>query len=221
MQKLWTLWILVLLLPSASGWSQKDSTANSPKKRFRHQIGVNPFFFLEKLTTSPDANFSFSPFAISYKYVPESRWAFRFGLGASVLVQRKTSLTELYTTKLDLRNRFGFERQIPVARNWAVALGFDGIADYALDKETSITSFDVLRNSSETISVGGGPVLGVIYRPVPRITLYTETQVYFRYEMSTNKQTSDQIPAFNMTTSGSAGRIVFMLPFSLFFTVNF
>lgn len=79
--------------------------------------------------------------------------------------------------------RLGYEWRKPITERFTIYTGLDAALSYnykTVDFETNATTERVIQ-TQESVGVGGGPVLGVLFRLHPRIYLGTESWLYAMY----------------------------------------
>lgn len=107
----------------------------------------------------------------------------RFGLGLDFESKKNDfqNFADNTHTKIDFR--VGFQHSKVVWGNLHFIYGFDGLGGW----ESDITKRGEFFNNDLILSVGGGPIMGAIYKINDRVVLSTESSLYFKYSYKESK----------------------------------
>jgi hypothetical protein len=236
--------ILFLLLLPASLIAQDTPEASN----FKHEIGINATQLIKQVVGLSNTTPATLPYTLTYKYISGKK-AFRFGIGASVARDKGESQplntpyqfyrpvpTYFNQTFADIR--IGYEIQIPVEKRFVCYFGFDLVT--AFDRENSFSvnvndnlpsfySYNRTTVDNSMFRIGGGPVAGFQFFISKRISLFTETPLYFTWSKGNLKTESitdsdfgqgQSITTINDINSTSATRLNITLPVTLYLAVR-
>jgi hypothetical protein len=186
--------ILLILLPILVSAQLNDSSSQNIK-RFQHQVGINATSFLLQFLSFNNSNINnpqqfFTPASVDYKFFKNkpggnSRIGGRFGLGFTQSNQSENPSSD-FTTKQKVSNlsaRAGVEIQQKIITRWTVYYGLDLIYQ-TNDREVSTTfsngqEFFSTTTMENNTGSGAGPVLGVQFNINKKLSLSTETALYY------------------------------------------
>lgn len=237
--------LLFLLLLPVSLVAQDTPDA----KNFKHEIGINATQLIKQLISFSNSNPPTLPYTLTYKYISGKK-AFRFGIGASIARDKGESKplntpnqfygpvpTYFNETIADIR--IGYEIQIPIEKRFVGYFGFDIITALDREKSFSVTVNDNLPSfysynqttvNNSTFGIGGGPVAGFQFMINKRISVFTESPLYFTFSKGNLKTESTTDSDFgqgqtttriNDISSTSATRLNITLPVTLYLAIRF
>ncbi|HNM25202.1 MAG TPA: hypothetical protein PKL15_07215 [Saprospiraceae bacterium] len=167
--------------------AQTDSP-EPPARRF--DVGLNITNTITTVLGTNSNNLTADPYLLSFRWGEFDRRRWRAGINFKLRHKNGTDVTGLTTdqkeTGADLR--LGYEWVKPMSRQLAFFWGLDGVFGYQGNEIESISVFGAssfLKN--ETWSFGGGPVLGLQWRVLPRVSLTTECSIYAVYKTGYEK----------------------------------
>lgn len=209
--------------------AQKTTQAEKEQKRlereekgYRNEIGVNTTFFLHEITDLSDKAIGFFPYMVNYKYVGYSQWGFRIAAGALYRDQVSTqSNVAVALQHARINTRIGWEYQVKLAPRWRMNVGMDVLLDYEKDETVSNSGFDIVKLTRLDFGIGGGPVLGISFRPLKRLSISTETALYYRNIQSTEIQSFQNFPDFDIRNDFSGNNLKFFIPASIIIAIHF
>lgn len=114
--------------------------------------------------------------------------------------------------------RVGFEQQRFLSKKFEVYYGWEVGLAYQLTKSEIIFDFDSIVNTNNRYSIGTGPYMGFQYHFTPRISVYTESNVYFEFNQLTQEF---QNFGDNQNSSEASFSLNHFLPNSLYFAIAF
>lgn len=213
---------LVFLFLFAGHWlSAQDKPSNDDfLPNVRHgEIGLNISNTLGSFFGTADNALTTDPYFVSLRIGHAKhrlRMGFNFKIKDRDAPDSNGSLKEKQT-KVDVR--IGYERVYGVSPRVALYWGIDGVLNANVERVEASSIFggsSILKQ--ETFGFGGGPVLGVMYRLHPRVTLSTESSLYAIYRTGTKEVNSP--PDFS---SDPINEFVWqpLLPTSLFINFSF
>lgn len=219
------LWICLLMYPMGL-FAQKDTTEQQPNIK-QHELALNFTFFVKQFIDFGGNTFAISPYALSYKYIAANNHSLRTGMGISFSSSSTNSddpgTTDSKAKSISFDYRLGYEYRVKLARAWSMFAGVDVVTNIRNSKSTTSTSFQDVDLKQRNFGFGGGPVLGVQVHFNKRISLFTESTLYF--SANTSKQnnsfknnTTGIITRESSTTKGSGLSI--QLPTSLYLAVR-
>lgn len=221
--------VLLTVATSYIAVAQKTTQAEKEQKKldraekgYRNEIGVNTTFFLNEVTDLSDKAIGFFPYMVSYKYVGLSQWGFRMAAGAFYKDQVSTQngiAVALQNARINART--GWEYQVTLSPRWRMNVGMDVIFDYVKKETVSNSGFDIVKLTTTDFGIGGGPVLGISFRPLKRLSISTETALYYRNIQTTEVQTFQSFPDFDVRTNFSRNELRFFIPASVIIAIHF
>jgi len=114
--------------------------------------------------------------------------------------------------------RMGFEQQRFLAEKFEVYYGWEVGILYHLTKSEIIFDFDSIVNTNNRYGVGTGPYMGFQYHFTDRISVYTESNIYFEYNFQEQKLENF---GDDQNSSVSSFTLDHFLPNSLYFAIAF
>lgn len=218
--------ILFICLP-LSLFAQKDTTAKQlPIKQ--HELALNFTFLVKQVIDFGNTSFPISPYGLSYKYMGAKNHGVRTGLGISYSSSSELhddpDLTDRKFSSMSTNLRVGYEYRVVLGRSWSLFTGFDVICDVASTKSKTESTFQIADLKTNKFAFGGGPVLGIQVHFNKRISLFTESTLFFTTgkEKSTDKFTSVANPDFSSeeVTTTQLSKLNFVLPTSIYLAVR-
>lgn len=201
----------------------QDDDAAAQNGMYKHTLGLNATGLIENLFNSePDSRSN--PYLILYNY-DMGKTNLRVSLGPEYLSSTEThegftDSQERTVIGIDARLGVGFD--IVDEKRWKVMAGADIVGKYFLDETTNDTGFDKITDEDEEWNVGGGPFVQVLFFISPRISIATETGLYFRHFETTTTELFENFPDFNNQLSKTTGsELDFILPTSIFLQFHF
>ncbi len=147
----------------------------------RFEIGLNITNTIGSFVGSANS-LTNDPYLLSFRFGSAAR---RVRMGLNFRVRDKTDpnfsglLTEKETT---VNLRTGYEWAYPMSRHLGMYWGLDAVLEYAKNDVTSFGFGGSLATlSSRLWGFGLGPVLGIAWRPHPRVAFTTECSMYALY----------------------------------------
>lgn len=219
MKKIVLISLFIALCISAFAQNRQSDTT----KTFRHDIGLNAIGMLRALFNSDELD-AVTPYLFSYN-LDMGKTNFRAGLGPSY-----SSSTETHegfsdsekTTSVDLDLRLGLGFDVVDHKRWTVRTGFDVIGGYRLDKTVDDTGFDKVTTENKAWNIGAGPFAQLIFRINDRISLSTDSALYFNHFNIEENELFENFPDFNNQLSQTTGqKLEVYLPTSLFIHFHF
>lgn len=114
--------------------------------------------------------------------------------------------------------RLGFERQKFLSEKFEVYYGWEIGGSYRFSESEVVIDFVPLVNTNNSYGLGTGPYIGFQFHFNERISIYTESNLYFEYVQS--EQEFDNFGAVE-TSSDKAVKLNHFLPNSLYFAISF
>ncbi len=207
--------LLPLLLFSGLVWSQSTAADTMPPLKRRFEIGLNITNTLGSFVGSANS-LTNDPYLLSFRFGDALRRV-RTGLNFRVRDKTDPSVSGFLKEKETVVNlRVGYEWVYPMSRHLAMYWGLDGVFEHTKDEISTFVGIGSATLDNRRWGLGGGPVLGIAWRPHPRVAFTTECSVYAIY-----RRGSEQVIAPPDFSSKSIRDFVWqpLLPTSLF--VNF
>lgn len=151
----------------------------SSKKKRSSEVGLNITNTLAGFFNAGGTDLPTDPFLLSYKRVNELG-ALRFG--TNFKVTKRTVFQD--NGQLDLTEnsfffRGGYEWRNQVDKRFIFYYGFDAVLEYENEQsKPNNNGFENLSLVENVLGVGGGPILGVIFRLNDRVAFSTEGSIY-------------------------------------------
>lgn len=216
--------LMGICLSHAFVYAQWDSTFYSPRHRW--ELGLNVTSVLSNFVGNKgDESLSPGSYPLYAKYLLSPQTALRLGLGGKWDLRQKSVQTPspvfLETYDKALNTKLGFEFRTQLHKRVVVQYGADVLGQIANSSVNTATNIDVVNKRLNTLSVGGGPMLGLQFALNRRMHIGTETALYGLFESETQKLTFQNDPSLDEQSSNQNGRIVFNLPKWLYFIIRF
>jgi len=198
---------------------------------YKNELGIN-FTNVLGNVLSLNPNNANSPYGITYRRHGKKvsfRTSFQFDLSSNEDFSFNSS-GSFENTNLEeklLETRIGLEWHLPLTKNFLFSYGLDALFGIR-DKYSNIVSF-VFNNSGEVsqsfaensetqYSYGGGPMIRMLYKLSDRVSLSTESSLYFIYANVENTFTTNNVKDSN---DKSIYNLKLSLPQSLFINIAF
>ena len=218
----------IFLVLSTSLMAQATDTipvvAAKKTHRMEHDININTTFFIKQIISLSNANLEISPYIIGYKFFPGKHHGLRLAVGGnfSTHTQNADSTAVQVNKTSQFDGRIGYEYRKSFGRSWSFFAGLDIVGALSSTSSKVNSIFDIVTTSTNSWTIGGGPVAGIQVNIHKRISLFTETAFYYTYSSAKNKVSSLNFPDQNVdkvTDVTQAGK--FLLPTSIFFVFRF
>jgi len=205
----------IILSPTGAN-CQKDS-----KKKRTSEIGLNITNTLAGFFNAGGSNLPTDPFLLSYKKAND-KGAIRFGTNFRVTSQKEF----LNNGERDLREndfffRAGYEWRSVIDKRFTFYYGLDGVFEFE-NEQLDFTSFgfEDLSSFENVYGIGGGPVLGVLFRLNNRVALSTEGSIYGVFLYNDSRQDiGNGLPPTENSSTGL--RLLPAVPSSLYVIFSF
>lgn len=188
------------------------------KKVYKNDIGINVTSLLSEVIGLGNNNTNVPTFNLTYRRSGNNK-AFRIsahaGLDKSSDFNSNTG-TNIFLEEKDFRLRLGFEKHLPLSQKFTLIYGLDVLGTYETSLSESSTGFE---NDIKIISAGAGPVIRFEYKLSDRISLMTESTLYF---IKGNE--SDVVKFFGQVQTSSDNSkysLTTQIPSVLFLNVHF
>lgn len=205
------------------GFAPLDSTTR------RNELSVDVNGFIRQFIPN-----NWDPLGNPYYYQPTyllsykrslGQSALRFGVGGQYDLQSDTGGYNSHTnfTNYDWRLYFraGWEYRWTLTRRWSCYAGFDGQIGTGRGVSHNITTQSGQPDVRTTFkSYGAGPVLGIQFHLNRRISLYTESSLYWWYQ-ETGDHYDYPDDANDVRGLSTRGTILFTYPVAVWFAVAF
>lgn len=166
------LFSIVLSPTEVNGQKSSDKNRTS-------EIGLNITNTLAGFFNAGGTNLPIDPFLLSYKKTNKSG-AIRFGMNFRVTSKKEfLNNGERDLKENDFFFRGGYEWRNVIDKRFTFYYGLDAVAEYE-NEQLDFTSFgfEDLSSFENVYGIGGGPVLGVLFRLNDRIAFSTEGSIY-------------------------------------------
>jgi len=215
-----SLLLFIAIIFASSIYAQDEKPKNN-------ELGINATSFIKEFFSLNSADVDEGPYMITYKKHKGNN-AFRLGLGGqfSQLNEDIDGGGKLTTKDNFVALRVGYEWTKSVAKRWNIYYGLDVITDFSqsASQTTSFLSQGQIEDTelkTQSISFGGGPVLGIQFFISKNISLVTEGSLYYKYTSVNEKQIFQIQSQFNKDDKSSNQNFDFGLPTALFFVIRF
>ena len=203
----------------------KDSSHICKKKcRMEHDVNINTTFFIKQILNFSNTSLEISPYIVGYKFFPVRNHGLRFAFGGnfSSSNQNPESTFVQISKTGEIDYRVGYEYRHFFGKRWVFFAGVDFTNSFIWNVTKVNSNTDIIKTANNTLSLGGGPVVGIQVNFGKHISLFTETAFYYTYSSVSSKVTSLNFPELNqnkVTDTEQTGK--FLLPTSLFFVFRF
>ncbi len=173
-----------VLCSSGLLWAQSASPDTVHRRRL--EIGLNITNTLGNFVGST-GGLTNDPYLLSFRFGGPLR-RLRMGLNFSVKDRSDPESNGAFEEKETvMRLRAGYEWVHPMSRRLAMYWGLDGVFEYRKTDIVTFTGTGTAALHNLTRGIGGGPVLGIMWRVHPRVALTTECSVYAIYRRGTEQ----------------------------------
>ena len=189
-----------------------------------HEIGLNLTNVLSSFLAVNNNALTEDPYSLSYKYVlgksairSAISITFRNSLEDDIIINGQRAIAE---NQFGLK--LGYERRIAISEKFTCFLGMDILGEYFKEESKFVPNFgEQVSDVQHVVSVGGGPVLGIMFHLNPRISFGTESTLYFIYGQEDSE--TKFLPSGEIFSKDKSKFFAFdhMLPQSLFFIYQF
>jgi hypothetical protein len=221
------IFILFSLLYGSLAAQHIDSVDTMPHHkhhRFEHNIYVNTTFFLKQVISLSNANLEISPYIVGYQFFPSPHHGIRFSVGGSYTnhFENPDSTFVRINKGYDVSYRVGYQYRKQMGKTWTFLTGMDIVNGFSGTTTKVNSADDIVTTSSETFTLGGGPMVGIQMNVSKRISLFTETAFYYTYASTRTKVSSVNLPLLNISKVADTQQTgKFLLPTSIFFIFRF
>lgn len=211
--------LLLLLLSSLMGFSQTDSTLNNNSNR-KFELSLNVTTSISNFFGNSNSNSLLAdPYLIGIKYQLKPNYYLRFGANI-----KSRKVTENFGQRNVVENneqlRIGVEKRIAVTSKIFFYPGFDLVGGYFY---SDVQTFDGISNTqiqAKQITIGGGPMIGILYQINQRLAISTEAALYYQ-NLTTQRYMSLGFPDPTPIKRTEHGYTVLpIIPSSIYFTIK-
>jgi hypothetical protein len=219
---------ICILLPvvSLSVVANDSDTTSAAKKQHKmeHDICINTTFFIKQIVNFSGTSLAISPYIIAYNLFPVKNHGLRVGIGGnySSQTQNPDSSFVQVNKRSEFDYRVGYEYRHFFGKTWVFYTGVDMVNSFT-SVSSKVNSFsDIVTTSTNSWSLGGGPIAGIQVNITRHITLFTETAFYYSYSSSKSSTNSLNFPEENVNKVSAFGSsAAFVLPTSIYFVFRF
>lgn len=193
---------------------------SSDKPFYKHEIGLNVTDLLNTLLNSSATNDN-SIYTFIYKRRTNEKKAIRTGFGLQILQNSNDSNSQTgfrVISRTNLNARVGLEWRTNISNKFDLLYGIDFLGGYSQSESTFFDFNGRIENNNTGISIGSGPILGIQFHISDRMSISTETTLYYVFSM--NKQRSSENGNQFINTNSENSIFQHTLPSSLFFHVR-
>ena len=175
-----------LLLASELLWSQSTRPDTLSAAQRHYEIGLNITNTLGSFVGSANS-LTTDPYLLSFRVGSATR-RLRMGLNFRIRDKSDPNFSGFLKEKETVVNlRTGYERVSAMSRHLAMYWGLDGVFEHSKNRVTSSSSSGSAALDNRQWRAGIGPVLGIAWRPHPRVAFTTECSVYALYRRGTER----------------------------------
>jgi hypothetical protein len=189
-----------------------------------HAIGLNTIGFFDQFTGDDNETRYRSPYLITYSGAL-GRIAIRAGIGPEYTSQ--TVVHDGFTNSeenslLRIDSRIGAGITLVDDSRWEVLVGLDATYGYSRERDIEDSGFDRITNQIETQAFGGGPFIQIAYQISKRVSLSTESTLYWTHGTSEHIELFKNFPDFNTVLSKTTSNgLDLTLPNTIFLRIHF
>lgn len=180
-----------------------------------NELGVNASGITNLLLGGNGEAQEQTPYLFTYKSIGAKGQTFRSALGGRFESSKATE-TDRRDANNAIHTRVGYEKQWQLSPKFVTSLGIDLLGGYSL--LVSESSFATTKN--KTWNIGSGPVWGIQWMISEHVSLYTETALYYRHNVSTDEIIFDNSGSPDPETR-IENKIKVILPASLYLAIRF
>jgi hypothetical protein len=207
------LFVIITICIGLNADAQKDDP--KPFYEHHHELGINASQLLANvLSLNTNVNAT-TPFGFHYAY-HGSNYTFRFSTSAyynkkvDLFSKRRELLDHVFTGKIAL------ERHVRIMPKLNFQYGLDALVK---NEHTESIVGQQFFTSDNTLSVGGGPAIRLVFKINPKINLMTESTFYGVYGFKENRvQDGIAVPEIKR---GNESNVILNMPTSLFIQILF
>ncbi len=191
---------------------------------FRHTIGLNTVGIFDQFSDATQESPHRTPYLITYS-VELGKLALRAGFGPEY--SSETTVHDGFTdseenTFLRLDGRIGAGVVILSDTKWQAIAGADLVGGYIRDRSIEDSGFDRITDQVETKNFGAGPFIQIAFQLSRRVSLGTDSALYWIHEKSTHTELFENFPDFNNVLSENSGsKLELTLPNTIFVRLHF
>lgn len=192
---------------------------SNPNRQWKSEIGLNVTNVLNEVLGNNSGNAPLQ-YTILYKYFLSEKTAIRSGFGINLFQNSSDNFIQGFrtnkSTRLDFR--LGLEWRKPIAEKLMFFIGLDGIAAYD-NSETDFFDFQgKITTERLRLQFGGGPVLGFQFNISDRLSVSTESFIYYVYSDINNQVSVNGVP--DSESNDKEVRLQHILPSFLYFNLR-
>ncbi len=190
-----------------------------------NEVGINMTSFVENILSFNGVEEGNNPYLLTYKRYFNGFWVLRTGIGGNYRQTTEESDGTPGTSEnseLDFAFRLGAERQYFLNPRWMAYFGFDAVLWAESIRAENDDDFDKVVTSTESLTFGPSPVIGIQFNITPRLNISTESSFSLFYRINNRKVTSESFPEqFNRDDTIEEFEVASVLPIAIFMKFRF
>ena len=216
-----SLCISFFILLGIAAFAQ-DSRKND--NAISYEVGLNLTNVLSSFLSIDNEQLDADPYSVGFK-IKKGKNVFR--TSASLVLKNSLENDAIINGQRSLKDnvfglKLGYEKRMRISDRFSGFFGFDMLGEYRIEESEFVPNFgERVEDVQEQIVFGGGPVLGIMFHINKKLSLGTESTLYFIYgkeDSETKFLPSGEI--FSKDQSTFIG-LNHMLPQSLYFIFHF
>lgn len=191
-------------------------TAKTSDKR-RFEVGLNVSSTLSAVLGN---GFGAGPDIVVFKWIKNNkglRTGFNINLTQQSLFDPNIGGNR-NTRDFGISLRAGYEKRHELSQKFKFFWGIDGLLQNNNSEVSFLSAFSGSEIKTNSLSIGAGPVAGIMFDITPRMSLATETALYLLYTYQSERTIS--FPLDNTSTSDNIN-LLHTLPTSIYFIARF
>jgi len=203
---------------------EKQENIDKPKLEWKHELGINTSFVIERILNFNDEELAVSPYLLTYN-IGLNDWKIRFGIGG----ERKTAETReegfadsTSDDQSSIEVRLGYGYQKKFGQKWTATFGADLTGFWSNEKKIQDSGFDKIIDERIQKGFGIGPVLGFQYDFGERLSLYAEGTFYYTFSNTRDGLFFTNFPEVEDLVDNTDGQeLLINLPSTLYLVFRF
>ena len=215
--------VTLLLIFGVTLCYSQEAEQEVPFQQGAHTIGLNATGLILNFTDTEEDEYT-NPFLFLYNWDSGT-----VNLRAAIGLEYRNSeeIHDGFTDKTinktaGIDGRIGIGWDIFQEKRWKIMAGVDLIGGYHSSQVTNDTGFDKVTEEDKAWSIGTGPFINLAFYIAPRVSIGTESGLYFRYFENTTTELFENFPEFDNQKSKTTGsELSIILPTALFIQFHF
>ncbi len=210
----------VLVLIAMPSMAQRKKSKSKKEGIVKHELGINTSTLIRRIFTLNNVSTDYS---IKYRYNFNKSTAVQFGLGGFFSdAEREAEVGNVTNnSSLVFNSKLGLVFNLEFNERWKSYLGGEAVFGINNSRRDQSNSGGQIITNTDFTEVGGGPVLGIVFRVNERINLSSELAFHVVYSKSVNDQEFVSFPEFNQSFIEKRYSARSRLPANIYLEIRF